>query len=179
MTTPELIMQQRELARSLTDLFRQSEQALDAAQTARKREIVAIELQRLETNKQLDSRFAEYVKLEQIARSTIRALHPEVFDKVGEAARPISVEGSIQTLAECQLEIERVLAGLAGRKVEITVLTVPSDVDEAAFVRKLSDITNSNLRNCTPGSRYRLSLKNARKAIAEMEALGIEVKFVA
>lgn len=181
MPTPNLIVQRRELARSFREIHRQNEQSLDAVQAAREREIAAAEQKRLATCREFDDRLMQFLELEKIARSKLKVMNSIVFDDVGAASPQKSITGPAQALAECKSEIELVLAKLAYEPVRLTFVTVPSDVDTTAVVKKLNAlISDRKYEKCPkPGDPITCSLELAGKIIVEMESLGIKAELVA
>lgn len=178
MTTPELITQQRELARSLLESFRQHEHSLQALQAAREREIAVTEKQGPEIEQQFNAELAEYFALEQIARSKVRGLYYRAFEEVSAVPAPVSVADPIQVLAECKLEIEGVIAGVKNESVYITFVTVPSNVDANAVTEKLKAITGSYWILKTGHAQLCKSLNDAQEIILEMKKLGVTVELV-
>ena len=178
MTTPNLIVQHRELARSLREIRRQKEQSLDAIAAARDREIVASEQARLAANRQYDARLAEFLEPELIARSKVKFLSEQAFDKVDETAPLMPIENPEQTLGECVSEIERVLAKLACPYVLLKFTTIPSDVNRDAVVKKIKAITGRDFSSYQPtqGKSLGISLNHAHKVIEEMKAFDIKVE---
>lgn len=173
MTTPNLIVQPRELARSIGELHRQKEQSLDAIAAARDREIAAAEQARLDANRSYDTRLAEFLELEQGARAVLKYMGAKASGG-GDAAPPLMpIPDPVKTLSECKSEIEHIYAGLTGKGVRWKIVDVPSDVDQARVKRILQ------VRDETPvkaGDTYATSLRWVCKVIPQLKELGIKAE---
>lgn len=181
MTTPNLIVQHRELARSIREL-NQNKQSLDAMAAARAREMAAAEQARLDANRQCDAHFAEFLEPELIARSKIKWLSRQAFEKVHETASLTPIENPEQTLGECVSEIERVLAEFTkftNSHLLLKFTVVPSSVDREAVVKKLEAMgfVVEGKNYPAQGQFFHTnSIDRARKVIEEMKAFDIEMK---
>ncbi|MGB4801050.1 MAG: hypothetical protein WBV59_00220 [Anaerolineae bacterium] len=179
MPTPNLIVQHRELARSLRELQRQNEQSLDAIAAARDREIAAAEQARLDANRQYDARLAEFLESELIARSKIKCTSSQAFEKGHETASLTPIENPQQALGECVSGIERVLAEFANNHLLLKFTIIPSSVDGEAVVKKLEAMgfVVENKKCPTQGKFFNTSsIDRARKVIEEMKAFDIEME---
>ena len=181
MPTPNLIVQHRELARSIGELHRQKEQSLDAITAAWDREMTAAEQARLDANRPYDARLAELLEPEMIARSKIKFQSRQAFDKAYETASLTPIENPEQALGECVSEIERVLVELAkftNSHLLLKFTVVPSSVDGEAVVKKLEAMGFIVAGKKCPaqGEFFNAnSIDRARKIIEEMKAFGIEL----
>ena len=131
MTTPTLIVQHRELARSIRELRRQNEQSLDAMAAARDHDIAAAEQARLHANRPYDAHLAEFLALEQGARAVVKYMGAKASDVAVETPPLMPIPDPVQTLTECKSEIERIHAGLANKIVRLRIMDIPSDVNQA------------------------------------------------
>ena len=175
MTTPNLIVQPRELARSIRELQRQKEQSLDAITAARDREIAAAEQARLDANRQCDARLAEFLDLEQGARAVVKHMGAKASDAADADPSLMPIPDPVETLTECKSEIERIHAGLANKIVRSRFMNIPSDVDQT----KLKKILRWRGEAPIPtGHEFTWSLRDARECIPELEAIGVKAEFV-
>ena len=180
MIASDLIHQQHDIARSLRDVYRQYQKSLDAVNAAQEQEIAAAEQQRLEANRQYDALLAEFLELEQGARAAVRNVYFEAFDKVGAAPTPLPAADPLQTFAECKAEIERIFPKLSDHWVYVNFVSVPSGIDEAAVMKKLTAFSKNKWESCPKtGNKALFTLNNARTVILEMETLGIKAELAA
>ena len=175
MTTPNLIVQHRELARSLREIRRQNEQSLDAIAAARDHEMAAAEQARLHANRQYDARLAESLELEQGARAVVKFTGAQAPRRVVETPLLMPVPDPVQTLTECKSEIERIHAGLAYKPVRLRIMDIPSDVNQAE-VKKI--LGYSGEVPVPVGHEFSGNLRRAREIIPKLKELGIEAELV-
>ena len=175
MTTPNLIVQHRELARSLRERRRQNEQSLDAIATAREREIAAAEQARLNANRQCDARLAEFLDLEQGARAVVKRMGAKASDADDAAPPVMPITDPVETLTECKSEIERILAGLTGKVVTLEIGHVPLNVNQAE-VRGILRVSGEV--RVERGDKFQRSLRDAREFIPKLKELGIKAELV-
>ncbi|MBK9229550.1 MAG: hypothetical protein IPO15_01365 [Anaerolineae bacterium] len=175
MTTPNLIVQHRELARSIRELRRQNEQSLDAMAAARDHDIAAAEQARLHANRPYDAHLAEFLALEQGARAVVKFTGAKASDAVVETPPLMPITDPAETLTECKSEIERILAGLPNSRVILRLVDVPPDVDQAkvrGILRVGGEVPVS------VGHWHTSSLRRAREIIPKLKELGIEAELV-
>ena len=175
MTTPNLIVQHRELARSIRELRRQNEQSLDAIAAARDHEMAAAEQARLHANRQYDARLAESLELEQGARAVVKFTGAQAPRRVVETPLLMPVPDPVQTLTECKSEIERILPKLTSRPVILRFVDVPSNVDHAQVKGILQ---GGGERPIKSGDKIERSLRDARELIPKLEVIGIKAELV-
>lgn len=177
MTTPELILQQRNIARLFQANLRQQFQSLEALQSAQQREIAAAEQQRLDTSTQFDDLLAKFLELERIARSKLRAVNFDIFKNVGAGTLQTSVEDAARSLPECISEIEHFLSKFAQSEVILVFTDVPSDVDKNAIVECLNKIWSAKRTTCPrTGERLVCTPGLADAIISEMETRGVKAE---
>jgi hypothetical protein len=175
MTTPNLIVQHRELARSLRELQRQNVQSLDAIAAARDREIAAAEQERLDANRPYDARLAEFLELEKGARAVVKSTGAKAFAGVDADPPLMPITDPVEILTECKSEIERIHAGSANKIVRLRIMDIPSDANQA----KVKKILGYSGEVPVPvGHEFSGSLRRAREIIPKLKELGIEAEFV-
>jgi len=173
MTTPNLIVQPRELARSIRELRRQKEQ-MDAITAARDREIAA-EQARPDANRSQDARLAEFLNREQVAHAVFKYMGAQASSGVDVAPPLMPIPDPMEALAECKSELERILAVLPSRTVILRLVDVPSGVDQT----KVKGILRpKNEAPVEAGYKFNCSLRWACEHIPELEALGVKVEYL-
>lgn len=177
MTEPDLILQQRNIARSFQETILKSQKTLVAAQAEYERETASAEEELLEAQKQLGEYLAECVELEMVVRSKIRGLQLKAFDKVGTPASSMLEANPKKTLTECKSELERILAELSDKNVLLTFVNVPSDVNKAAVLESLKSAGYQYSVCPKSGEHVKIKWEAARQVVAEMQALGITTEF--
>ncbi|MBK9092164.1 MAG: hypothetical protein IPM84_05200 [Anaerolineae bacterium] len=175
MTTPNLIVQHRELARSIRELRRQNEQSLDAMAATRAHEIAAAEQARLHANRQCDARLAKFLALEQGARAVVKHMGAKASDAVVETPPLMPIIDPVRTLTKCKSEIERIHAGLVDKTVRLRIMDTPPDVNQAE-VKKILGFSGEGLVEA--GDKDIYSLRLAREIIPKLKELGIEAELV-
>ena len=175
MPTPNLIVQHRELARSLRELQRQNEQSLDTIAATRDRELAAAEQARLDANRQYDVRLAEFLELEQGARAVVKHMGAKASDEFIAAPSLMPITDPAETLSECKSEIERILPKLTSRPVILRFVDVPSNVDHAQVKGILQ---GGGERPIKSGDKIERSLRDARELIPKLEVIGIKAELV-
>lgn len=174
MTTPNLIVQHRELARSIRELCRQNEQ-LNVMVAERDREIAAAEQARLDANRQYDARLAEFLDLEEGPRVVVKSTGAKASGAAIETPPLMPKPDPAQTLTECISEMEGILTSLETRTVILRLVDVPSDVDQA----KVKDILRISVEApVKSGFKFDCSVRWARNYISVLKALGVKVEFV-
>ena len=174
MTTPNLIVQHRELARSIREL-NQNKQSLDAMAAARAREMAAAEQARLDANRQCDAHFAEFLDLEQVARAVVKSTGTKASGEAVETPPLMPIPDPVRTLTECKSEIERILAGFTSRIVILRLVDVPPDVDQTKVKGILGAKSEAPVK---AGDKFDCSLRWAREWIPTLKNLGVKVEIV-
>lgn len=174
MTTPNLIVQHRDLARSIRELQRQNEQSLDAIAAARNRKTAAAEQARLDANRQYDARLAEFLDLEQGARAVVKRMGAQASGAAVETPQLMPIPDPAQTLVECKSEIEQILAGLQDKTVILKIMDIPSDVNQAEIKGILHVQSEYPVK---AGRTFAHSLRWACERIPRLEALGVKAEF--
>ncbi|WP_423225046.1 hypothetical protein [Candidatus Amarolinea aalborgensis] len=173
MTTPNLIVQPRELARSIRELRRQKEQ-MDVITAARDREIAAAEQARLDANRPYDAQLAEFLDLEQGARAVVKSTSAKASSAAVETPPLMPISDPVRTLTECVSEMEGILTSLETRVVILRLVDVPSDVDQA----KVKDILRISVEApVKSGFKFDCSVRWARNYIPVLKALGVKAEF--
>lgn len=180
MSTPQLIQEQRQIARSLQASLRQQFHLLDGLRSAQRQQTAAAEQVWLDTTTQNDELLGKFIELEHTARAKARNMDFDIFNKIEASPSQPIVEIAPTTLSACVTEIEQFLEKFANVEVVLIFADVPAAVDKEAVVRALNSMMAKVWKTCPrTGEKLPCSLDLANKVIQEMATHGVTAEIAA